>query len=225
MKKFILCIITGISLFSSSLLASEQTFTINNSLDNFASSQKISEQINVLNQLVDDIYTDGIVFSYDGSKTTVDSYGINYFILNNVSILLKKEIYDKYRRYHSINDSKVLFNEVIKQYGDYWIFLTDSKDCCQGKLKIYIELLDIDNNIISRHTVRVMDTANNSGGGLTFSGFFDTIDILEGRKLAAKDISLLETDFNSLAGDVYFKLPIDDIKRIKYVKFRVVKIL
>lgn len=70
-----------------------------------------------------------------------------------------------------------------------------------------------------------MDKANNSRGGLTFSGFFDTIDILEGRKLAGKDISLLETNFNHLAEDVYFQLPIDDIKRIKYVKFRVVKIL
>jgi hypothetical protein len=204
--------------------ASEQTFTINNSLKDFTSSEKIKGQINILNQLVDDIYSDGIRFSYNGSKTTVNEWGQNYFILNGVSISLKKEIYEKYRKYHTFNDSNVLFNEVIEQYGDYWIFLIDEKDCCKGKLKIYIELLDSNNNMIARDTIRVADQAGNSRGGLTFRSFFNTIDKLETKKLAAKDISLLETNYNAFTEDLHFRLPIEDIKRIKYVKFKVAKI-
>ena len=61
----------------------------------------IKTQMNILNQLVDDIYTDGILFSYRGSKTTVNEYGQNYFILNDVSISLKKEIYEKYKKIES----------------------------------------------------------------------------------------------------------------------------
>ncbi|MEG0198853.1 MAG: hypothetical protein RR676_17150, partial [Acinetobacter sp.] len=157
-------------------------------------------------------------------KTTVNEWGQNYFILNGVSISLKKEIYEKYRKYHTFNDSNVLFNEVIEQYGDYWIFLIDEKDCCKGKLKIYIELLDSNNNMIARDTIRVADQAGNSRGGLTFRSFFNTIDKLETKKLAAKDISLLETNYNAFTEDLHFRLPIEDIKRIKYVKFKVAKI-
>lgn len=213
-----------LSLLFSNTNASEQTFTINNSLEDFTSDEKIKTQMNILNQLVDDIYTDGILFSYRGSKTTVNEYGQNYFILNDVSISLKKEIYEKYKKYHTFNDSKVLFNEIIEQYGDYWIFLTDKKDCCKGKLKIYIELLDSNNNMIAKDEVRVADTAGNSGGGLTFRSFFDTIDELATKNLVSKNISLLETNYNALTGDFHFRLPIEDIKKIKYVKFKVVKI-
>lgn len=219
-----LILLLSLLITNASTNASEQTFTINNSLEDFTSSEKIKNQINILNQLINDIYSDGIRFSYKGSKTTLDSWGQNYFILNDVSISLKKEIYEKYRKHHTSNDSDVLFNEVIKQYGDYWIFLADQKDCCKGKLKIYIELLDSGNNMITQHVIRVADMEDNSRGGLTFRSFFNTIDKLKTKKLAAKDISLLETDYNALTANIYFRLPIEDIKRIKYVKFKVVKI-
>ncbi len=76
--------------------ASETVFEINNKLSEININKKSIEYSQVFDELVGDLREHGISFSYDGTMVKNDYRGA-YFLVKNVQVYIKKEIFEKYK--------------------------------------------------------------------------------------------------------------------------------
>lgn len=151
--------------------ASETVFEINNKLSEINIDKKSVEYTRVFDELVNDLKDDGIRFTYDGTAVRSGYNGTPYFLVKNVQVFIKKEIFEKYAQYSNLLDQRTFFNSAIKSYGQSYIFSNLEYAWAKPKLKIKMDLLDDREMIIASRNIKT-NSMLNDGNGVSFEHFF-----------------------------------------------------
>ena len=212
MKEFILFLILGLGFYSQSYAASEQVFKINNTLATMDIDAKVNVYIAVLDSLTNDIKNDGIEFKYDGVKV---SGGVLYVV--GVKVYLKREIFEKYRKYANINRTTTIWNEVLKKYNwDIFLYGNNGYKC---KLAFRLDLLDGSGKVIDKDIFGIpymqQDIFGKRGAGGMYSEFFNHIRYMGTHNKSFGDELLYQ-------GDMKYNLPLSEIQKIDAIKFSVI---
>ena len=214
MKKIVAILIFGLNVCSPSYGASEQVFRINNTLAQMDVEGEVDKYIAVLDRLTEDMKNDGIFFSYNGTKVSGENFCIN------VNIYIKKEIFEKYRKYGGLTtQSKTIWGEAenkyqkLHKYKNWFITgLLPGFFATNPRLDFKLELLDVNKK-------RIFNDQNFSQGvnGIqTYRSFFEYINMIEGSN----------KNFNNLLiysqKDRCYNLPLAEIQKIDAIKFSVI---
>ncbi|WP_180168782.1 hypothetical protein [Acinetobacter sp. YH12021] len=199
-------------------IASETVFEINNKLSNFDIEENSVKYLRVFDQLVDDLRENGIRFSYDGTMVKNDYRGVPYFLVKNIQVYIKKEIFEKYEKHESLLDKQTFFNDAIKRYGQSYIFSNLEYKWAKPKLKIKMELLDANQKEIFSGYIKTSSMLND-GTGVPFEHFFRYITRYKQDNKVFHDVSIAENI--SMFRDKEIHISLEEIQRIKSIKFKV----
>ena len=200
--------------------ASETVFEINNKLSNLDIEGNSVKYLRVFDQLVDDLREDGIRFSYDGTMVKNDYSGVPYFLVKNVQVYIKKEIFEKYKKHAILLDKQTFFNDAIKRYSYSYIFSNSEYQWAKPKLKLKMEILDENNRVMYSRDIKAVFTGNgiSNGTGVGFENFFRYLSYSkEYQVFSDKSIA----DNISIFRDQAIHMSLEDMQRIKAIKFRV----
>lgn len=198
--------------------ASETVFEINNKLSEINIDKKSVEYTRVFDELVNDLKDDGIRFTYDGAAVRSGYNGTPYFLVKNVQVFIKKEIFEKYAQYYNLLDQRTFFNSAIKSYGQSYIFSNLEYAWAKPKLKIKMDLLDDREMIIASRNIKT-NSMLNDGDGVSFEHFFLYIARHRQDNKQFQDVSIAENI--SMFRDKEFNISLEEMQRIKSIRFRV----
>lgn len=198
--------------------ASETVFEINNKLFEINIDKKSVEYTRVFDELVNDLKDDGIRFTYDGTVVRNGYNGTPYFLVKNVQVFIKKEIFEKYAQYSNLLDQRTFFNSAIKSYGQSYIFSNLEYAWAKPKLKIKMDLLDDREMIIASRNIKT-NSMLNDGDGVSFEHFFLYIARHRQDNKQFQDVSIAENI--SMFRDKEFNISLEEMQRIKSIRFRV----
>lgn len=198
--------------------ASETVFEINNKLSEINIDKKSVEYTRVFDELVNDLKDDGIRFTYDGAAVRSGYNGTPYFLVKNVQVFIKKEIFEKYAQYSNLLDQQTFFNSAIKSYGQSYIFSNLEYAWAKPKLKIKMDLLDDREMIIASRNIKT-NSMLNDGDGVSFEHFFLYIARHRQDNKQFQDVSIAENI--SMFRDKEFNISLEEMQRIKSIRFRV----
>lgn len=198
--------------------ASETVFEINNKLSEINIDKKSVEYTRVFDELGNDLKDDGIRFTYDGAAVRSGYNGTPYFLVKNVQVFIKKEIFEKYAQYSNLLDQRTFFNSAIKSYGQSYIFSNLEYAWAKPKLKIKMDLLDDREMIIASRNIKT-NSMLNDGDGVSFEHFFLYIARHRQDNKQFQDVSIAENI--SMFRDKEFNISLEEMQRIKSIRFRV----
>ena len=216
MKFFTLGILALASLGKAS--ASDTIFPINNKLAEVDLNQNAFQYSKIFNSLVKDLKENGLGFSYDGTEVRNDYRGKPYFLVKNVRVYIKKEIFEKNEEYSTIVEKQTFFNNAIKDYGQSYIFSNLEYAWAKPKLKIKMDLLDSNNISISSREIKT-NSMLNDGRGVSFEHFFKYINRINKDNRIFDDVDISENI--SVFRDKEFDIGLDEIQNIRSIRFRV----
>lgn len=216
MKFFTLGILALASLGTAS--ASDTIFPINNKLAEVDLNQNAFQYSKIFNSLVKDLKENGLGFSYDGTEVRNDYRGKPYFLVKNVRVYIKKEIFEKNEEYSTIVEKQTFFNNAIKDYGQSYIFSNLEYAWAKPKLKIKMDLLDSNNRSISSRQIKT-NSMLNDGTGVSFEHFFKYINRINKDNRIFDDVDISENI--SVFRDKEFDIGLDEIQNIRSIRFRV----
>lgn len=199
--------------------ASETEFEINNKLSEINIDKKSVEYSRVFDELVNDLKEDGIRFTYEGTAVRNGYNGTPYFLVKNVQVYIKKEIFEKYAQYSNLLDQQTFFNNAIKSYGQKYIFSNLEYEWAKPKLKIKMDLLDDRKMTIASRNIKT-NSMLNDGDGVSFEHFFIYIARHRQDNKQFQDVSIAESI--SMFRDKEFNISLEEMQRIKLIKFKVV---
>ena len=218
MKFFTLGILALASLGTAS--ASDTIFQINNKLAEVDLNQNAFQYSKIFNSLVKDLKENGLGFSYDGTEVRNDYRGKSYFLVKNVRVYIKKEIFEKNEEYSTIVEKQTFFNNAIKDYGQSYIFSNLEYAWAKPKLKLKIkmDLLDSNNRSISSREIKTNSMLNDARG-VSFEHFFKYINRMNKDNRIFDDVDISENI--SIFRDKEFDIGLDEIQNIRSIRFRV----
>lgn len=216
MKLFALGIILLTNLGTAS--ASDTIFQINNKLAEVDLNQNALQYHKVFNSVVKDIKENGLVFSYDGTEVRNGYGGEPYFLVKNIKIYIKKEIFERNIEYSTIVDKQTFFNNAIKNYGQSYIFSNLEYTWAKPKLKIKMDLLDNNSRSIASRELKT-NSMLNDGTGVSLEHFFRYVHRRNKDNKIFHDVDISEKI--SAFRDIEFYLGLDEIQQIKSIRFRV----
>jgi hypothetical protein len=102
--------------------ASDTIFQINNKLAEVDLNQNEFQYSKIFNSLVKDLKENGLGFSYDGTEVRNDYRGKPYFLVKNVRVYIKKEIFEKNEEYSTIVEKQTFLITLLKIMGNHIFF-------------------------------------------------------------------------------------------------------
>ncbi|MFW1982255.1 hypothetical protein ACG94M_02870 [Acinetobacter guillouiae] len=214
MHKFIM----GIIMFLGANLAtaSETVFEINNKLSEININKKSIEYSQVFDELVGDLREHGISFSYDGTMVKNDYRGA-YFLVKNVQVYIKKEIFEKYKKQAILLNQQTFFYDAIKRYEYRYIFSNSEYQWAKPKLKLKMEILDENNRVMASRDIKTQFKVD--GTGVMFEAFFRHLLHYSKENKDFSDESI--ADKINIFRDYEIYMSLEEMQRIKTIKFRV----
>lgn len=186
--------------------ASEQVFKVNNTLAQMDVEREVDQYVTILDQLAEDIKNGGMVFKYNG--TNVSDRG---FTIVKPQIYIRKEIFEKYKKYAHVIQRKTIWNEIANRYynqdHDYGGGIFTGQACMdlKSKLLLKIELLDVNGKVISSQSPCFYDQL------FRYRVFLNYMS----------DHENFSDYYLSMGGDSVFRLPLAEIKRIDSIRFSI----
>lgn len=210
--------IMGIIMFLGANLAtaSETVFEINNKLSEININKKSIEYSQVFDELVGDLREHGISFSYDGTMVKNDYRGA-YFLVKNVQVYIKKEIFEKYKKQAILLNQQTFFYDAIKRYEYRYIFSNSEYQWAKPKLKLKMEILDENNRVMASRDIKTQFKVD--GTGVMFEAFFRHLLHYSKENKDFSDESI--ADKINIFRDYEIYMSLEEMQRIKTIKFRV----
>lgn len=208
----------GIIMFLGANLAtaSETVFEINNKLSEININKKSIEYSQVFDELVGDLREHGISFSYDGTMVKNDYRGA-YFLVKNVQVYIKKEIFEKYKKQAILLNQQTFFYDAIKRYEYRYIFSNSEYQWAKPKLKLKMEILDENNRVMASRDIKTQFKVD--GTGVMFEAFFRHLLHYSKENKDFSDESI--ADKINIFRDYEIYMSLEEMQRIKTIKFRV----
>lgn len=208
----------GIIMFLGANLAtaSETVFEINNKLSEININKKSIEYFQVFDELVGDLREHGISFSYDGTMVKNDYRGA-YFLVKNVQVYIKKEIFEKYKKQAILLNQQTFFYDAIKRYEYRYIFSNSEYQWAKPKLKLKMEILDENNRVMASRDIKTQFKVD--GTGVMFEAFFRHLLHYSKENKDFSDESI--ADKINIFRDYEIYMSLEEMQRIKTIKFRV----
>ena len=197
--------------------ASETVFEINNKLSEINIDNKSVEYSRVFDELVSDLKENGISFSYDGTMVKNDYRGVPYFLVKNVQVYIKKEIFENYKKQAKLLNQQTFFNDAIKRYSYRYIFSNSEYQWAKPKLKLKMEILDENNRVMASRDIKTQFKVD--GTGVMFEAFFRHLLHYSKENKDFSDESI--EDKINIFRDHEIYMSLEEIQRIKSIKFRV----